>query len=686
MFHKLQAVIKNAVDALAPDLPSHETFVSHWKSVTNYFVESTDDKVPVQSTNIPYSLEHMLEILRVEDEENGGSTAGPCLEYLLQHKILETLHTLGKADCPPGMKQQVLQFFTNLLGKVKTPLLPHVNVHKPIHRLISVCGQIQAAPSENEEVQFLCTVAAKLRMYPNLVNFFLEVPRQTPGKESSPTSKQSQPEKPQYRLVNSLLQLSKSEDRRIAVKACEGLMLCSSIPDDHAASVIILYTPFCEVMVDCLTGLFESLPKEMEPADIANVVAKWGLDRNEGGAHKFLGKRSLLSFLSWLDYIDQLIRESHQLIGKALSSALRERCLEAVFKPSLLDLSESRVITVTALLTKCLRMVTAPKTVEEFASFLMGEVGKESGKEEEDKETNILRKTLIDRCNHISDRITIETLRLFECLLEKPVERVVSYLVLNHLAGRKYFRQPTIVNGEQPEADPKVNGDTEVPRDKHEAPPSLEKVDELDRIELEKIVNSFLFLLPNEVKSSAQLGDNGYDSYLRDAHRQCTERRNQCKGFNWPKTAVCQETKCDESQFFEGEFLNILFKKLKGILDQPYDVNLQVTSVLAVLAQFPHPQLHEYLLNPTLPLASDTTSLSGVLREVVNDLKERIQRLPNFKQRLLHTRKRLMNLQSIENKSEPQVNLLQGVVVLEEFCKELAAIAFVKTTNAMKER
>ena len=30
------------------------------------------------------------------------------------------------------MKQQVLQFFTNLLAKVKTPLLPHVNVHKPI--------------------------------------------------------------------------------------------------------------------------------------------------------------------------------------------------------------------------------------------------------------------------------------------------------------------------------------------------------------------------------------------------------------------------------------------------------------------------------------------------------------------------------------------------------------------------
>jgi len=39
------------------------------------------------------------------------------------------------------------------------------------------------------------------------------------------------------------------QDSRIAVKACEGLMLCASLPEEHAATVIILYTPFCEVMV-----------------------------------------------------------------------------------------------------------------------------------------------------------------------------------------------------------------------------------------------------------------------------------------------------------------------------------------------------------------------------------------------------------------------------------------------------
>ncbi|XP_028391522.1 protein FAM160B1-like [Dendronephthya gigantea] len=664
-------------EKLAPELPSHENFVFHWKSVTNYFIESTDDKVPVQSTNIPYSLEHMLEILRLEDQDNGGSTAGPCLEYLLQHKILETLHTLGKADCPPGMKQQVLQFFTNLLGKIKTPLLPHVNVHKPVHRLIHVCGQIQAAPSENEEVQFLCTVAAKLRMYPNLVNFFLEMPYQA-SSNTEDVSKPRQPEKPQYSLVKSLLKLSKSEDRRIAVKACEGLMLCSSIPDDHAASVIILYTPFCEVMVDCLTGLFQSLPKEMDPAYIANIVAKWGLDRNEGGTHKFPGKRALLSFLSWLDYIDQLIREAHELIGKALSSALRERCLEAVFKPSLLEISESRVITITALLTKCLRMVNAPKTVEEYVSFFMDTSSKDDEKPEQNPEQNPcgnspLIETLIKRCNHISDSVTIETLRLVECLLEKPVPAILDSLVLKNLVDRRYFKQNTVQNGD-------VSDDVTATRNEEGS-----DVNDLDRIELEKIVNSFLFLLPGDVKSSAELGDNGYDSYLRDAHRQCSERRNQCKAFHWPKSVTKIEVS-SESPFYEGDFLNIVFKKLRNILDQPYDVNLQVTSILALISQFPHPYLHEYMLNPTLSLIPDATSLSTILREVTQDLKDRVQRLPNFKQRLLHTRKRLMSLQSIENKSEPQLNLLQGVVVLEEFCKELAAIAFVKTTNTIKER
>lgn len=59
---------------------------------------SADDKAPVTDTNIPSHLEQMLDILVQEENERESGETGPCMEYLLHHKILETLYTLGKAD------------------------------------------------------------------------------------------------------------------------------------------------------------------------------------------------------------------------------------------------------------------------------------------------------------------------------------------------------------------------------------------------------------------------------------------------------------------------------------------------------------------------------------------------------------------------------------------------------------
>lgn len=49
---------------------------------------------------------------------------------------------------------------------------------------------------------------------------------------------------------------------------------------------------------------------------------------------------------------------------------------------------------------------------------------------------------------------------------------------------------------------------------------------------------------------------------------------------------------------------------------QPYDVNLQVTSVLSRLSLFPHPHIHEYLLDPYVSLASGCRSLFSVIVRV----------------------------------------------------------------------
>lgn len=57
-----------------------------------------DESRPVKQTDIPWRLKQMLDILVYEEQQQQVEETGPCLEYLLQHKILETLCTLGKAQ------------------------------------------------------------------------------------------------------------------------------------------------------------------------------------------------------------------------------------------------------------------------------------------------------------------------------------------------------------------------------------------------------------------------------------------------------------------------------------------------------------------------------------------------------------------------------------------------------------
>ncbi|KAJ7420322.1 protein FAM160B1 [Pitangus sulphuratus] len=758
MFSKFTSILQHAVEALAPSLPLQEDFVYHWKAITHYYIETSDDKAPVTDTNIPSHLEQMLDILVQEENERESGETGPCMEYLLHHKILETLYTLGKADCPPGMKQQVLAFYTKLLGRIRQPLLPHINVHRPVQKLIRLCGEVLATPTENEEIQFLCIVCAKLKQDPYLVNFFLESKLKAMASQGSAsvltedmikdqdsvatdTGQPVQPEEmpsaagvehmeredelPQqaddlsfsldelnvtsspesstvcpnqdYNLVNSLLNLTKSPDGRIAVKACEGLMLLVSLPEPAAAKCLTQSTCLCELLTDRLATLYKALPQSLDPLDIETVEAiNWGLDSysHKEDASAFPGKRALISFLSWFDYCDQLIKEAQKMTAVAMAKAVRERFFIDVMEPQLMQTSEIGILTSTALLHRVVRQVTSDVLLQELVYFILGE--------HRDPETladinrHPLRHRLIEHCDHISDEISIMTLRMFEHLLQKPNEHILYNLVLRNLEERNYMEYKPL---SQEDKDVVENGQIAGAVDLEEDPlftdlspdntlsaqewlsasPSVspEHPKNDGKTEVHKIVNSFLCLVPDEAKSSYHVEGTGYDTYLRDAHRQFRDYCVICLRWEWPSSPKSLE-KCNfEASFFEGHFLKVLFERMGRILDQPYDVNLQVTSVLSKLSLFPHPHIHEYLLDPYVNLASGCKSLFSVIVRVVGDLMVRIQRIPDFTPKLLLVRKRLLGLEP-EGPIIDHMTLLEGVIVLEEFCKELAAIAFVK--------
>ncbi|XP_053162902.1 FHF complex subunit HOOK interacting protein 2A isoform X2 [Hemicordylus capensis] len=779
MFSKFTSILQHAVEALAPSLPLQEDFVYHWKAITHYYIEASDDKAPVTDTNIPSHLEQMLDILVQEEKERDFGETGPCMEYLLHHKILETLYTLGKADCPPGMKQQVLSFYTKLLGRIRQPLLPHINVHRPVQKLIRLCGEVLATPTENEEIQFLCIVCAKLKQNPYLVNFFLEnklkglaskgsaslitedmlrgqdseagqsveetssgveqaarendLPQQADDLSASleelniPSSSESLSFHPHgdYNLVNSLLSLTKSPDGRIAVKACEGLMLLVSLPEPAAAKCLTQSTCLCELLTDRLASLYKALPHSMDPLDIETVEGiNWGLDSysHKEDASAFPGKRALISFLSWFDYCDQLIKEAQKTTAVAMASSVRESFFVGVMEPQLMQTSEIGILTSTALLHRIVRQVTSEALVREMVCFILGE--QRQPENVTDINRHPLRHRLIEHCDHISDEISIMTLRMFEHLLQKPDEHILYNLVLRNLEERNYteYKLPcqedkdVVENGQiagavDLEEDPlftDLSPDTMLSNQEwlSASPPASPEHPKNDgKTEVHKIVNSFLCLVPDEAKSSYHVEGTGYDTYLRDAHRQFRDYCAICLRWEWPGSPKPLE-KCNlEASFFEGHFLKVLFDRMGRILDQkqqwavtfrqtyhskipqsfhtsvfmfcPYDVNLQVTSVLSKLSLFPHPHIHEYLLDPYVNLASGCRSLFSVIVRVVGDLMVRIQRIPDFTSKLLLVRKRLLGLEP-EGPIVDHMTLLEGVIVLEEFCKELAAIAFVK--------
>ncbi|XP_008575326.1 PREDICTED: protein FAM160B2 isoform X2 [Galeopterus variegatus] len=707
-----------------PSIDLLQAFVEHWKGITHYYIESTDENTPAKKTDIPWRLKQMLDILVYEErQQTAAGEAGPCLEYLLQHKILETLCTLGKAEYPPGMRQQVFQFFSKVLAQVQHPLLHYLSVHRPVQKLLRLGGTVTGSLTEKEEVQFTTVLCSKIQQDPALLAYILEgkkivgrkkasreptaLPNDTANHRDKDNSHSSAPdrvpplerepcgaqalssrlpagtEEPdggtgENNLITSLLGLCKSKSR-VALKAQENLLLLVHVASPAAATYLV-QSSSCLAIAEHLCQLYQSLPTFLDPADVATLEGiSWRLPSAPSDEVSFPGKEALAAFLGWFDYCDHLITEAHAVVADALAKAVAGKLFVETLQPQLLHVSERSMLTSTALLTALLRRLRSPTLLQEAVTFLLGTDQQPEAPEDNPR---TLCAHLIRHCDHLSDEISIATLRLFEELLQKPHEGIISSLILRNLDGRlyvargspepesyedtldleedPYFTDGFLDSGFQPSLKP------------HPAPATNSD----GKTAVTEIVNSFLCLVPEEAKTSAFLEETGYDTYVHDAYGLFQECCSRVAPWGWPLGPTPLDLHEPEQPFFEGHFLRVLFDRMSRILDQPYSLNLQVTSVLSRLALFPHPHIHEYLLDPYISLAPGSRSLFSVLVRVIGDLMQRIQRVPQFPGKLLLVRKQLMG-QALGEQLDHQT-LLEGVVVLEEFCKELAAIAFVK--------
>ncbi|XP_031947904.1 protein FAM160B2 isoform X2 [Corvus moneduloides] len=704
MLSRLGALLQQAVETREPSVDLLEAFTEHWKGITGYYLEATDESIPARQTDIPWRLRQMLDILVYEEKQRPAGETGPCLEYLLQHKLLETLGTLGKAEYPPGMRQQVLLFFGRVLGQLQHPLLHYLNVHRPV-QLLQLSGDRLGSGTEKEEMQFAAVLCSKIQQDPSLLPYILEgknilngrrapEPPDNPREEgsehppgpaaSSPPAKPSPPRR-DSNLVTCLVGLCRSKKSRVALKARENLLLLAGLSQEAAATCLVRGSALCQLLTGHLCDLYSAVPAGTDPADVlAMDRASWRSQGDGAGAAGFPGKESLAEFLGWLDFLDELVLGAHPLVADAITEAVEEKFFQGILQPQLLQMSELAVLGATAVLTGTVRQLRAPTLLNRLVLFLLGP---HRHPETPGDTPHPLRAQLIDRCDHLCDEISLASLRLFEELLRKPHEHVAHNLVLRNLEARAYLQSGPHAPEERgpPETDPEEDGlDLEedpyftdgFPDDfgttKNPSPASAPS----GKGQVSEVVSSFLCLVPEEAKTSSCMEEGGYDTYVHDALGMVQACRASAAPWGWPSTPRPLDSCQPRVAFYEGHFLKVLFDRMSRILDQPYSLNLQVTSVLSHLAAFPHPHLHEYLLDPYLNLAPGCRSLFSVLVRVIGDLMQRLQRVPHSRAKLLLVRQQLLGL--VPGEQMDHTVLFKGVVVLEEFCKELAAIALVK--------
>uniref|UniRef100_A0A7N8XIZ8 Family with sequence similarity 160 member B2 n=1 Tax=Mastacembelus armatus TaxID=205130 RepID=A0A7N8XIZ8_9TELE len=659
-FSRLTSMLLHALETREPTVDLLESFVDHWKSITRYYIETTDDSRPVRHTDIPWHLKQMLDILVFEEKQQGVEETGACMEYLLQHKVLETLCTLGKAQYPPGMSQQVLLFFSKLLSQMQKPLLHLVNVYRPVQKLIHLCA-LPGSKTEKEEAQFLLAVCSKLKQEPHTLRYVLEVTSHV--MLCCVALLMLFCHHVLWRCCRVVVVLSafccvSPQRAAVCVKAHESLLLLSSLQAGCSGEVLSAQTQLGTLLAGRLLELYSLI--------FLSVPIRSQFSRSSSDLRSdFPAGDHMTNFFSWFDFLDELMKEAPQVLAVTLAQCVHQLWLVDVLQPQLLQTCEQVVLVSTSILCAAVRLVQSSSLLDQMIHFVL--------------RTHTLTHLLLQRCDHISDQISLVSLSLVEELLQKPHRDILDVLVLCFLQSRSYLSPQAsgvddthteTEDSEELEEDPFFSDTLFTDSPLLPPPPPV-----CGQGSAADVVNSFLCLVPVQVRSAQLLQEGGYESYIHDAHT-LVRCESLSQPWDWPLSVPPHSSSGEGAEFFEGHLLKVLFDRLGRILEQPYELNLQLTAVLSRLSAFNHPLLHEYLLNPYIHLSHCSRSLFSVLVRVMGEMMQRMQQVSNLTDRLLNTRRHLLGL-NLSTGLE-HLTLLRGVIVLEEFCKELAAVAFVK--------
>lgn len=658
-----------------------------------------------------------------------------CMDFILENKPLDLLVDLAISEKPVGCRQWVLKWVRRYLTCLENPVIAHGSIFKPILKLMTVCNGTMASPYELDEILFLEAVAGLISKTPEFIKLFIpphqfsdsttegifntkppthnqlfatskiepnirrvslmvsddeEVKEPEPAKVQTPSPRKALKncncdEGDRFVLLDAIMSYLESADSKIVVRACEAILILVSLKQlsDHCSAVNASFTELCHVMGEKLYVCAEQIPEDMDLSDIEDCAVSWGLFPRDHHQQHFIGRYQLTSFLCWLDFADCLIQEN-LLVAELLGMLVREQVLERIVEPNLLEICAPFGLVMTS---KIIKQIRSESLLEEVATWLVGT---------EINGTDCLLNILIENAQDNSD-VLLQTLQLVEALLDNPNERILHSMLFIYVNNRGYYDSSKA-------RDIESWSDEEEKREKRRGSmESAMKSKTMAPNNILKIINNFLLLLPRQLM--AESVGTCYEEYMQDASRHYQLWIKKTSKFHWPveasspvkravnkspTTGECNDSGiCDEFSFYEGPLIRLLFNQVRNMGSQPYELNLASIAILSKLALLPHPYLHEILLSTEIPIASGASTLFTVIQALSRKLLAEIPRYPDFSNKIRDTAKRLLTnppLMKESNESQRKVEesdpLFEALIVLEEFCKELAAIAFIKYHHA----
>jgi len=672
---------------------------------------SLDDPHLLANTNIPENLDAMVCILIQEDlgivldsnspsglgsVEYSGRPSGPlraCLEFTMEHKVFEGLYTLASMDTPKGMSSLVLKMVQRIVEKVRHPLVPYKNAHSPLRQLVHLVNEVGDESCRINLVLLLESIWYQIREDAPRVQAFYEVrgglnqldiftsllPHVVQNSPLGAASRRT------MIIVSSVgeptLQkfVADSEFPRIL---CEGLRVSflsrtTSNQESQKAKgefLIELWRFYCAVA----TPIYEYLPIDqvLTPIDSNNEF------------------------------------EDLQKLSVCLLQTLQTVFFEDTLNELLMVTSESVSCAALSCVCDLLEIFVGTEFQSpvcwKFVSFLINTSCLDDP-DDKPKEDSMVQKVLVSRLDSMSPIVSARGLAFFSCLLELDDPRILHCLVLRNLYNGNHLLPSMEDNNDAMK--------TPVKKRPESSGPSLEFLNGFPGSPKPPAYNNRKSLSEKEVEDLVS-----FESYLTDGQQKAAAK---LAAFSSPcvlhlsriaSPARCLNRKSLKSQHFEeSEFMNLIMNKLERLLDTSFQENLQLTAIIATLAQCPHALLHSYIYDTEISAAeleqacegnlssvskfslkqdsvfrlrTDVRSVSRILSSVWTEAAERAEDMgQGFESHRMAVVKALSPDASDQHQlsdlySETRQSFVQAYVVLEEFLKELSSILQAKQNLA----